>query len=51
MMPDDMLTVEHLTKQFQAAKASPGTQAIGTGAIAEPPVIEDLSFTSRAAGG
>ncbi len=44
MMPDNMLTVEHLTKRFETAKASPGSPPPEPGAPAEPPVIEDLSF-------
>mgnify|MGYP001047557017 CR=1 FL=1 len=41
MMPDDMLTVEHLTKRFRAAETPLG----GHSSMPEPPVIEDLSFT------
>lgn len=44
MMPDNMLTVEHLTKRFKAAKAPLGGQPSIREPAAEPSVIEDLSF-------
>ncbi len=50
-MLDDMLTVEHLTKQFETAHRESsrtevplGNHPVGTGAMTEPSVIEDLSF-------